>query len=98
MYEIDKELLRDAIRTFGTESQIQMIEEECLELALAIQRLKRDARDMDQLQFNLIDELADVTIMIQQAHLMFNEELLAERIDYKVNRLKENLIDFKKTA
>lgn len=80
------EILRKAIDKFGEENQINMIKEECLELALAI---VKDQRNTDEKSMeNLIDEIADVTIMMEQTKMLFPANLIQERIDYKMKRLK----------
>ena len=68
-----------------------MIEEECIELALALQKLKRVRSDKQKKINNVIDEIADVSIMIAQAKIIFDEKLINERIEFKMNRVKERL-------
>lgn len=72
-----------------------MIIEECLELALAMQKLKRIRGDKQQKFDNVIDEIADVKIMITQAQKLFPKEFINARVDYKMNRLKERLSEEK---
>lgn len=85
-------LLDEAISKWGVESQTEMIEEECLELALAIQKSKRVGGRMHVKNFeNIIDEIADVSIMIMQARRMFPEDMIEKRIRYKLERLKKRL-------
>lgn len=88
---IDNKLLDKAIQTWGIEAQLEMVIEECLELALALQKLKRLRGDMTQKEKNVIDEIADVKIMIKQAEKMFGSEPVNKRVDFKMKRLKERL-------
>lgn len=83
------EILRKAIDKYGIESQTSMIKEECLELALAIQRFDRNKtpENVD----NIIDEIADVTIMMEQAKMLFSANLIQERIEFKMKRLEKRL-------
>jgi len=83
------EILHKAIEKYGVEHQTEMIKEECLELALALQKFKRNPTE-DNVD-NVIDEIADVTIMIQQAKIMFPTNMIQERIEYKMERLKFRL-------
>lgn len=83
------EILKQAIEQFGVENQTEMIKEECLELALALQRFKRNPCDTNV--DNIIDELADVNIMIEQAKIMFPTDLIQKRIDYKMERLEKRI-------
>jgi NTP pyrophosphatase (non-canonical NTP hydrolase) len=75
-----------------------MIIEECLELALALQKLKRKRGDAEEKIKNVIDEIADVSIMIRQAQKIFDAVKIQERIDYKMNRLDKRLDFYNKTS
>lgn len=88
---IDDAILKKAIEKWGFEAQCEMIIEECIELALAMQKLKRVRGDKDQKFKNVIDEIADVKIMIRQAERMFPSNLINERVIFKMNRLEERL-------
>jgi len=86
-------ILLEAVRTWGKEAQINMIEEECIELAHAICKLRRKRGDPDKKLDNLIDELADVKLMMMQADIIFEDlkDRIDERMDFKLNRVKERL-------
>jgi len=88
---IDDKILDKAIETWGIDAQLEMVIEECLELALALQKLKRLRGDMTQKEKNVIDEIADVKIMIKQAEKIFGSDQVNERVDFKMNRLNERL-------
>lgn len=99
MIQINDELLRQAIAQWGYEAQINMVQEECLELSLAIQKLWRNSEPSEKSVFNFIDEVADVTIMVRQAALIFGEDLVQARVDFKMRRLDDRLYrDFQKWA
>ena len=88
---IDDNLLQQAIDKWGTDAQIEMIKEECLELALAIQKYSRVNVDKTERYDDIIDEIADVKIIIKLSEKLFPKDLINERVDYKMNRLKERL-------
>ena len=88
---IDDSILENAIERWGIDAQCEMIIEECLELALALQKMKRLRGDKDKKYANTIDEIADVKIMIRQAERIFDSKLINQRVDFKMNRLKERL-------
>lgn len=88
---INEEILHKATETWGIDSQCEMIIEECIELALALQKIKRRRGNKEEKLKNLIDEIADVSIMIRQAQLIFDSRLIQERIDFKMNRLSERI-------
>ena len=87
---INQEILHATIKKWGSDAQLEMVKEECMELALAIQKYQRGF-SQERLD-NLIDEIADVNIMIAQANMLFDHEKIQERIDFKLNRL-QNRID-----
>ena len=91
--EIDKELLHQAINKWGVQAQTEMVIEECLELALALQKLKRNRGNIEEKTLAVIDEIADVRIIIEQAIILFSDpdNTIQKRIDFKMNRLKERL-------
>ena len=82
-----------AIKKFGWQSQVEMIEEECLELALALQKLKRvGGRAISAKRYgDVIDEIADVEIMIEQAHQLFDPDEIEARKQFKLKRLEKRL-------
>lgn len=88
-----RELLHQAINKWGVDAQIEMIIEECLELAVALQKLKRKRGDHEQKLVAVIDEIADVRIIIEQAIIIFADpdNKIQQRIDFKMNRLSERL-------
>jgi len=89
--QINDDLLTLAIKTFGNDAQTEMIIEECTELALALMKLKRLRGDMELKYHNVIDEIADVTIMMRQAAKLFPQSRIQDRIDFKMRRLEVRL-------
>lgn len=87
---IDKTLMLRAIGTYGKNSQWSMVQEECAELGLEIHKyLNRDKSDARMVK--ILDELADMNIMIAQANAMVDFDRLQERIDFKQERLRNRL-------
>ena len=93
--KIINETLERAVEVYGKSAQIDMIQEECIELSHAICKLRRKRGDSDKKIDNLIDELADVKIMMMQADIIFKEYKndIDERIDFKINRLIKRMND-----
>lgn len=87
---IDIELLKRAIEKNGHRKQMEMVEEESGELASAMHKYLTRGKT-SELATNVIDEIADMNIMIAQANILFNPKLIQERIDYKLGRLKNRL-------
>lgn len=90
---IDLNILREAINKWGQDSQLEMLEEESIELALALQKLKRvGGRALNTKRIDdVYDELADMTIMLAQANFIFDPDRIEERIKFKMDRLKKRL-------
>jgi NTP pyrophosphatase (non-canonical NTP hydrolase) len=87
---IDEKLLQACIDKWGVDEQIRMIQEECLELALAIRKFYRNNQTIEYYN-KVIDEIADVELMLEQAKFIFDPFAIEKRLEYKVNRLKERL-------
>lgn len=85
----NREVYEQAIVKFGKPSQIEMLIEELAELQLALQKFKRDPSP--EKAFHVCDEMADVEIMLEQNKLIFSEEQIKERKEFKLNRLRETL-------
>lgn len=91
-------ILQKIIEKFGIEQQREMIIEECSELIQAIQKLKRAGSNHNaeepffkQRWKELQGEIADVSLMIMQAKIMFGEEEIEKIMDDKLERIKPRL-------
>jgi hypothetical protein len=78
-----------ALHTWGGEAQENMAIEECSEFIKAICKFRR--KDGSEEFKNIIDEVADVTIMMRQMAIALGPEQVEERIAFKVDRLRERL-------
>jgi hypothetical protein len=84
-----KDILQRCIDKWGIQMQLNIVVEELSEL---IKELCKFHRGNDN-RFEIIDEISDVTIMLEQAKLIFGitEDELQDRIKFKVNRIEERL-------
>lgn len=94
----EKDVLQKAIDTYGEEAQQDMAIEEALELALAILKHRRAKRENSTEEYiarrknNIIEESADVKVMIKQLEMMFDcKEEVQEQMKFKVDRLKKRM-------
>lgn len=89
-----REIIVDALRTYGADAQKTMVVEECAELinALAKQRRKRTS-DID-----IITEIADVQIMLWQMTALYGAVAVNMEIAKKMKRLSERLQKHHETA
>ena len=86
------EILRMAPLYFGHQSQLTKALEELAELSLVLARYNHEpARYLSPEP--IVDEIADVAIMVHQLACIFGFKSVQDRIDYKVDRLKTKLIN-----
>ncbi len=83
-----KELLQKALQEWGTESQLNMIIEECSELINAIQKWRRRRVDSKA----VLEEGVDVELCIEQLKLMLDAPSYWQNMrEEKIKRL-QNLL------
>lgn len=72
---------------YGNDAQEDMAIEECSELVKAILKFRRSDEKTAEMRDAVIDEIADVQIMLTQLGIIFNcVAEVEERIDFKINR------------
>jgi NTP pyrophosphatase (non-canonical NTP hydrolase) len=84
---IDRETLERAIETWGEEAQLNLAGEECSELDVALHRLIRGRAD----EKDVIEEIADVMVMMEQLTLIFEEDAIEAQVEKKMYRLKQRI-------
>jgi NTP pyrophosphatase (non-canonical NTP hydrolase) len=75
------------IARWGVEAQYDQAIEECAELIAALKHFKRGKVSRHE----VIDELADATLMLGQLRWMFGEDLVESAISDKLEKLKQLL-------
>ena len=90
---LDTDVLKRAITTYGKEEQMMMMVEEAAELIQAINKVRRAKNDAEEIRAmeHLAEEVADCFIVLMQIKLMVCKKRVDEILNYKMNRLKENL-------
>lgn len=83
-----EEIYRATLATWGEEAQYDQMIEECAELIASLKHLKRGKVE-DQV---IIDELADVTLMVGQLTWMFGRERVAAAVAGKTEKLQRLLL------
>ena len=79
--------LNTIVETYGNDAQEDMAIEECSELVKAILKFRRSDENTAEMRDAVIDEIADVQIMLTQLGIIFNcVAEVEERIDFKINR------------
>ena len=90
----DERIMRQAIETYGVQSQCDVAIEEMAELTKAIVKIRRVADDYGKTQAaldNLLEEIADVDIMIDQLKIMCGPKQVEEYRKKKLERLERRL-------
>ena len=96
----EKTVFMNAIKRYGIPDQIQVACEECAELIQALSKYQRvakyqahDKRKILRCLNNITEELADVSIMLDQIKLMhgITEKAVSEVRAAKVERLESRL-------
>lgn len=83
-------ILQDAIRKCGIRTQINKAKEELSELHLELDRLQSSPFKTNDAA--IITEIADVTIMCHQLSMIYGEDEVKKKIDYKIKRLETRLL------
>ena len=79
--------LNTIVETYGNDAQEDMAIEERSELVKAILKLRRSDEKTAETREAVIDEIADVQIMLSQLEIIFNcVAEVEDRIDFKINR------------
>ena len=81
------EIYRAAVQKWGRDAQFEQVVEECAELIAAIKHFRRD-KVSEQV---IVDELADVLLMVGQMVYMLGEDRVRSSVAAKVGKLKELL-------
>ena len=74
---------------YGKESQLRQLQEECAELIVACSKILRNS---NRAVNNLIEEIADVRIMIEQIEFLYGIKTFVEdEMIYKIERQLERM-------
>ena len=97
MTQAEKDLYERNIQYHGIEQETTIAMEECSELIKAISKCKRYGGFIDNHRDNLIEEIADVLIIINELQLIYDisdndiENIKKYKIDRMDYRIKNNL-------
>lgn len=82
-----EEIYKKAIAKYGVEPQRKMAIEEMAELLNAMMKFDRGRNTVD----DIVEEIADVTIMMRQLAIIYGQKAVDLQIDYKTQRLARRL-------
>lgn len=77
-----------ALRVWGADAQMDMCAEECGELIAALNRFRRGRST----KAAVVEELADVSIMLEQMALIFCQDVEIAKV-HKLERLRQRLLN-----
>ena len=81
------QLYQATLDKWGKDAQYDQMVEECAELIAALKHFRRGKIDQNA----VIDEIADVTLMLGQLTWMFGSELIEESVQKKIKKLNKLL-------
>lgn len=81
------EIYRKAVETYGVEAQTKMAIEEMAELTNALMKYARGRVTIA----DIVEEVADVYVMMQQLAIIYGPKTVQLLIDYKTQRLAKRL-------
>lgn len=88
MFEMThEEIYKKAIAKYGVEAQCKMAIEEMAELLNAMMKFDRGRNTVD----DIVEEIADVTIMMRQLSIVYGQKAVDLQISYKTQRLARRL-------
>ena len=95
MIDTQQERCNKILNHYGFEAQREILVEECAELIQAISKLKRKGERTSE---NFLEELADVSIMIEQMKLALSQDELIKflaiqnrKIDRQILRIRQEV-------
>ena len=91
------DILRKAIETYGKDAQMDMMIEEMSELTKALLKYRRAGADESakkKAEENILEEIADVHIVLEQMEMIFDKgndvfNIVAQKIERLDKRIKE---------
>lgn len=102
MRENDRKIMHRAIDTYGRRAQCDVAIEEMAELTKALMKTRRvpddDHAAQEHARSNVIEEIADVEIMIDQLKIMYDEHYVNAVREQKLVRLESRLNDAEKES
>jgi len=97
MDDTDRAILKDALKFWGTDAQSMMLVEETGELLHALARSYRchSEEEKAQRKAELVEEVADVQVMLDQFKLVLGEDAVHDKYVMKIARLRGKLQVYK---
>ncbi len=88
-----QKLYKDCMDFWGFEKQARVVQEECAELIVATSHILRGRKGSYK---KMLEEVADVYLMVQQMMTYFGKDQVMDVVDFKSDRVKAKLERYKK--
>ncbi len=88
-----QKLYKDCMNFWGFEKQARVVQEECAELIVATSHILRGRKGSYK---KMLEEVADVYIMVHQMMTYFGKDQVMDVVDFKSDRVKAKLERYKK--
>ena len=91
---MEQEQIKEIVNHYGTNDRARLLMEECGELVQAANKILRYP-DKPETRANLLEEMVDVSIMIEQIRTLFNYDELEwnHMMQYKIKRIKKRFMN-----
>lgn len=87
----EQEAIENIAQYYGLKPQLDILQEECAELIQAASKFKRGNYDEYTIPSSLIEELADVEIMLNQIEYLLGDDVRKEIGRVKKDKIKRQL-------
>lgn len=90
-----QKLYKDCMEFWGFEKQARVVQEECAELIVATSHILRGRKGGYK---KMLEEVADVYLMVQQMMTYFGKDQVMDVVDFKSDRVKAKLEKYKENS
>ena len=90
-----QKLYKDCMEFWGFEKQARVVQEECAELIVATSHILRGRKGGYK---KMLEEVADVYLMVQQMMIYFGKDQVMDVVDFKSDRVKAKLEKYKENS
>ena len=87
----EQEAIENIAKYYGLKPQLDILQEECAELIQAVCKFKRGNYNEYTIPLSLIEELADVEIMLNQMEYLLDDDVRKEIGRAKRDKIKRQL-------
>lgn len=100
MTEVNQEVIKKVIDTYGSDYMLNVCMEECAELIQAISKIRRYGEVETTCRDNLIEEMADVAIIFEELKMLYaiSDDDINDWVEQKQQRSLRRIGVYQKVA